>query len=127
MWMLNGGNGVWHFILLFEKDNEIKSSEPYQLLERLFREQCEFRNDHPSDEESSKIQIKKKSEGETLQSPYDPDASTDIKAQDTAFISPRHAIIPGKLKSSPTMKSMVPPVLISARLFQLSSVWTLPG
>ena len=66
---------IYELIILFEKDNEIKSSEPYQLLERLFREQCEFRNDHPSDEESSKIQIKKKPEGETLQSPYDPDAS----------------------------------------------------
>ncbi len=45
------------------------------MLDRLFREQCEFKNGHPSDEESSKIQIKKKPEGETLQSPYDPDAS----------------------------------------------------
>jgi hypothetical protein len=66
---------IYELIILFEKDNEIKSSEPYQLLERLFREQCEFKNGHPSDEESSKIQVKKKSEGETLQSPYDPDAS----------------------------------------------------
>ena len=62
-------------INIFGKDNEIKSSEPYQLLDRLFREQCEIKNSHSSDEESSKIQIKKKSEGETLQSPYDPDAS----------------------------------------------------
>lgn len=62
-------------IVIFGNDNEIKSSEPYQLLERLFREQCEIKNDHSSDEESSKIQIKKKPEGETLQSPYDPDAS----------------------------------------------------
>jgi hypothetical protein len=66
---------VYKLIILFEKDNEIKSSEPYQLLERLFREQCEFKNGSPSDEESSKVQVKKKSEGETLQSPYDPDAS----------------------------------------------------
>jgi hypothetical protein len=66
---------VYELIILFEKDNEIKSSEPYQLLERLFREQCEFKNGSPSDEESSKVQVKKKSEGETLQSPYDPDAS----------------------------------------------------
>jgi hypothetical protein len=62
-------------INIFGKDNEIKSSEPYQLLDRLFREQCEIKNSHSSDEESSKIQIKKKSDGETLQSPYDPDAS----------------------------------------------------
>ena len=66
---------VYKLIILFEKDNGIKSSEPYQLLERLFREQCEFKNGSPSDEESSKVQVKKKSEGETLQSPYDPDAS----------------------------------------------------
>jgi hypothetical protein len=66
---------LYELIVIFDDDNEIKSSEPYQLLDRLFREQCEFKNGHPSDEESSKIQIKKKSEGETLQSPYDPDAS----------------------------------------------------
>jgi hypothetical protein len=62
-------------IVIFGNDNEIKNSEPYQLLDRLFREQCEIKNSHSSDEESSKIQIKKKPDGETLQSPYDPDAS----------------------------------------------------
>ena len=41
------------------------------MLDRLFREQCEFKDNCPS----SKIQIKDKPEGETLQSPYDPDAS----------------------------------------------------
>ena len=66
---------LYELIVIFNTDNEIKSSEPYQLLDRLFREQCEFKSGHPSDEESYKIQIKKKSEGETLQSPYDPDAS----------------------------------------------------
>ncbi len=45
------------------------------MLDRLFREQCELKNGPPSNEESSKIQIKKKPDGETLQSPYDPDAS----------------------------------------------------
>jgi hypothetical protein len=39
------------------------------------REQCEFKKGHPSNEESSKVQVKKRTEGETLQSPYDPDAS----------------------------------------------------
>jgi hypothetical protein len=62
-------------IVIFGNDNEIKSSEPYQLLDRLFREQCEIKSDDSSDEESPKIQIKKKPDGETLQSPYDPDAS----------------------------------------------------
>ena len=66
---------VYELIVLFDKDNEVRNSEPYQLLNRLFCEQCEFTKDHPSDEQSSKIQLKKKTEGETLQSPYDPDAS----------------------------------------------------
>ncbi len=58
-------------ILLFENDAAITSGEPYQLLQRLFSEQCARTNDEPS----SKVQVKKKSEGATLQSPYDPDAS----------------------------------------------------
>jgi hypothetical protein len=60
---------LYELILLFEKD--LAASEPYQLLTRLFSEQCEL----SSDEQSSKVQVKKKSEGPTLQSPYDPDAS----------------------------------------------------
>lgn len=66
---------LYELIVIFGNDNEIKSNEPYQLLDRLFREQCEFKKGHPSDEESSKVQVKKRTEGETLQSPYDPDAS----------------------------------------------------
>jgi hypothetical protein len=66
---------LYELIIIFGKDDKIKSSEPYQLLDRLFHEQCEFKKDNPSTEESSKIQVKKKTEGETLQSPYDPDAS----------------------------------------------------
>jgi len=66
---------LYELIVIFGNDNEIKITEPYQLLERLFREQCELKNNTPSNEESSKIQIKKKPDGETLQSPYDPDAS----------------------------------------------------
>ena len=45
------------------------------MLKRLFSEQCEF----SSNEESSKVQVKKKSEGAALQSPYDPDASCGHK------------------------------------------------
>ena len=56
-------------IVIFEKD---ELGEPYQLLVRLFSEQCEC-----SPEES--IQVKKKTEGPTLQSPYDPDASCGHK------------------------------------------------
>jgi hypothetical protein len=51
-------------IVIFEND---ELGEPYRLLVRLFSEQCES-----SPEES--IQVKKKTEGPTLQSPYDPDA-----------------------------------------------------
>jgi hypothetical protein len=55
-------------IVIFEKD---ELGEPYRLLVRLFSEQCEC------SEES--IQVKKKTEGPTLQSPYDPDASCGHK------------------------------------------------
>jgi hypothetical protein len=70
---------LYELIVIFEKDDGLTSSEPYQLLVRLFNEQCEFTNDQSSDKESSKIQVKKKSEGATLQSPYDPDASCGHK------------------------------------------------
>lgn len=69
---------LYELIVIFEKDQEIRSTEPYQLLERLFREQCELHKESLSGEGScngNRIQIKKKPEGETLQSPYDPDAS----------------------------------------------------
>ena len=60
-------------IVIFDKDSIVRESEPYQLLSRLFSEQCEWT--HGSHEQSSKVQVKKRTEGETLQSPYDPDAS----------------------------------------------------
>jgi transposase len=67
---------LYELIMLFKHDNEIISNEPYQLLSRLFNEQCELKNDTASKKESSKIQVKKNPEGgETLQSPYDPDAT----------------------------------------------------
>ncbi len=63
-------------LFLFVHDNEVISSEPYQLMNRLFNEQCELKSNLKSDEGSSKIIAKKKLEGGTnLQSPYDPDAS----------------------------------------------------
>ena len=65
---------LYELILLFEKD--LSDSEPFQLLKRLFSEQCELPN-NPSDE--VKVQIKKTTEGPTLQSPYDPDASCGYK------------------------------------------------
>ena len=70
---------LYELIVIFENDNEPTSLEPYQLLVRLFNEQCEFENGQSSDEESPKVQVKKKSAGATLQSPYDPDASCGHK------------------------------------------------
>ena len=66
---------LYELIVIFDQDDEVKSREPYQLLNRLFDEQCEFTDNHPTEEPSSKIQVKKKTEGEPLQSPYDPEAS----------------------------------------------------
>jgi transposase len=67
---------LYKLILLFKNDNEITGNEPYQLLNRLFNEQCELKNNPESKEESSKVEVKKSPEGgETLQSPYDPDAT----------------------------------------------------
>ncbi len=64
---------LYQLIGIFEKD--LAESEAYRLLKRLFSEQCEVPTDDSSDEQSPKVQVKKKTEGETLQSPYDPDAS----------------------------------------------------
>jgi len=70
---------LYELILIFENDNELTGCEPYQLLTRLFDEQCEFTNDQSADEGSFKVQVKKMSHGATLQSPYDPDASCGHK------------------------------------------------
>ena len=56
--------------MLFEKD--LSDEEPYQLLKRLLSEQCEISNENP-------VEVKKKTEGAALQSPYDPDASCGHK------------------------------------------------
>lgn len=70
---------LYELILLFEQDRQVADSEPYQLLKRLFYEQCELTDGDASDTEASKVQVKKKGEGPTLQSPYDPDASCGHK------------------------------------------------
>jgi hypothetical protein len=65
---------LYELIVLFEKDDDIRNSEPCSLIERLLREQCEM----PSGKDvvgSAGIKLKAKTKGETLQSPYDPDAS----------------------------------------------------
>ena len=60
---------LYELVVLFEKD--LSESEPYQLLKRLFSEQCQISNES--------VEVKKKSEGAALQSPYDPDASCGHK------------------------------------------------
>jgi hypothetical protein len=67
---------VYELILLFDEDSKATNSEPYQLLKRLFSEHCEITNNEPSD---AKVQVIKRSEGATLQSPFDPDASCGHK------------------------------------------------
>jgi hypothetical protein len=69
---------AYKLIELFENDKEVKSSEPYELLVRLFEEQCEIKEEphcETSKGDDSKIEIKKKTKGESLQSAFDPDAS----------------------------------------------------
>jgi hypothetical protein len=65
---------LYELIIIFEKDD---LGESYRLLTRLFSEQCECSRENP--EEPSKVLVKKKTEGPTLQSPYDPDASCGHK------------------------------------------------
>jgi hypothetical protein len=65
---------LYELMVIFEKDG---LGEPYQLLTRLFSEQCECSQENPK--EPPKVQVKKKTEGATLQSPYDPDASCGHK------------------------------------------------
>ncbi len=65
-------------IAKFENDKDVASSEQYELLVRLFQEQCEIKKIAGSDTskgDDKKITIKRKTEGETLQSAFDPDAS----------------------------------------------------
>jgi len=69
---------VYTLIAIFEKDAIVKSTEPYQLLVRLFSDQCEYEKAPNTDSDSdtnTRITVKKRTEGITLQSPYDPDAS----------------------------------------------------
>jgi len=69
---------IYKLILIFEQNKVVKNSEPYQILDRLFQEQCEVKKKPSSKKRSAKnveILLKKKIKGETIQSPYDPDAS----------------------------------------------------
>ena len=78
---------VHRLLGIFKEDTEIRDKEPYQLMQRLFDENCEAKEvtkKGPKGTNNSKrkpgkkvveIKVKKKSQGATLQSPYDPDAS----------------------------------------------------
>jgi len=77
--------GYMHkLIVIFNNDQQIAATEPYQLLVRLFKEQCKVidkSDSHTGSGSCQNIQVKKKSQGETLQSPYDPDASYGYKGK----------------------------------------------
>jgi hypothetical protein len=71
-------------IVIFKNDQQVTTSEPYQLLVRLFKEQCQITHESGPDAVKSndqQIKVKKKTKGETLQSPHDPDASYGHKGQ----------------------------------------------
>ena len=57
---------LYELIVIFEKENDIKTKDPYQLLDRLFHDQCEIKKELLANKDASgenKIQIKKGSSG----------------------------------------------------------------
>lgn len=71
-------------IVIFKNDKKVSATEPYQLLVRLFQEQCEITNEPgPKAKKRKKrqVKVKKQSKGATLQSPYDPDVSCGYKGK----------------------------------------------
>jgi hypothetical protein len=71
-------------IAVFRDDQQVATGEPYQLLVRLFKEQCEVIDKSDSGkggDTDHKIKVKKNSKGPALQSPFDPDASYGHKGQ----------------------------------------------
>ena len=71
-------------IVIFKNDQQVTANEPYQLLVRLFKEQCQIINGSGPDAVKSndqQVKVKKKTKGKTLQSPHDPDASYGHKGQ----------------------------------------------
>ena len=82
----------------FEKNKRVAASEEYQLMVRLFSEQCEVKektdkgegddgtgasDDHENEDNENKvvIEVKRKPKGETLQSAFDTEASYGHKGQ----------------------------------------------
>jgi hypothetical protein len=87
-------------IVIFADNDRVKSGEEYRLLVRLFNEQCDVIETSPSgtddngtpsagsdgdvndaDAGKTTVEVKKKPEGETLQSAFDTDASYGHKGQ----------------------------------------------
>ena len=79
-------NRLYEVVRTFSQNKEINSTEPYELVERLFNEHCELKaddNDTKSGDSGKplKVKVRKKAEhsGSSLQSPYDPDAGCSYK------------------------------------------------
>jgi len=67
---------LYTLISIFEKDEIVNTTEPYQLLVRLFSDQCDYEKEPNTDTDTkTRITVKKRTEGISLQSPHDPDVS----------------------------------------------------
>jgi len=67
-------------ITIFRNEPKVTASEEYQLLVRLFKEQCEI-NSNTDQKANQQVQVRKSPQGETMQSPFDPDASYGHKGR----------------------------------------------
>ncbi|MHC4621671.1 MAG: transposase [Planctomycetota bacterium] len=79
-------NRLYEVVRTFSQKKEINSTEPYELVERLFNEHCELKADDNDTKggdsgKTLKVKVRKKAEhsGSSLQSPYDPDAGCSYK------------------------------------------------
>lgn len=73
---------VHTLMVIFEKDECLRATEPYQLLARLFSEQCDYEKEPHTDTDSKsevRIMVKKRTEGTALQTPHDPDVSYGLQ------------------------------------------------
>lgn len=83
---------LYELVQAFSSDEAVLTAEPYQLVERLFNEQCvvetEDKDGEPTDGNGSlagsrsdvvKVKNKLTNPGSSLQSPYDPDAGCSYK------------------------------------------------
>jgi hypothetical protein len=74
---------VHRLVVLFDNDPQVVANEPYQLLVRLFQEQCQVLEAPGADQgpHGTPVIITEKRQGDTLQSPFDPDASYGHKGK----------------------------------------------